>query len=234
MASRGIHTVGELVSTSPATLRTLLGDAAGGKLASLADNVDERRIQPRRRVASMGAQAALGRRFPAPELLRSSLGFLADRVTARLRAAGSAGHTVGVRVRFADRRAITRSRTLSAPTSATLTVTDIAVELVTAALADHPEERKITLVAVSVSNLVDHLALQLELPLGLDEEPVRPGTPKGSARWALDRAVDKARARFGREALDYAVVKFGDVGGVPDGFRELAQGHQGDTGDRDA
>ena len=36
----------------------------------------------------MGAQAALGRRLATPQLLRSTLGYLADRVAGRLRSAG--------------------------------------------------------------------------------------------------------------------------------------------------
>ena len=51
----------------------------------------------------------------------------------------------------------------------------------------------------------------------------RPGTASGSARWALDRAMDTVRARFGRDAIGYATVTFSDLGGVPDEFRELAE-----------
>ena len=42
--------------------------------------------------------------------------------------------------------------------------------------------------------------MQLELPLGLEDEKRRPGTQKGMARWVADRAVDVIRDRFGWEA----------------------------------
>lgn len=64
-----------------------------------------------------------------------------------------------------------------------------------------------------------------------------PGTATGAARWALDRAIDKVRARFGRDALGYAAVVFREGGGVPDEFRELAEakhdvaGEDGNDGD---
>ena len=145
----------------------------------------------------------------------------------RLRAAQRAGRTVTTRVRFAGMRSVTRSVTLGAPVSATRTLAELSVALAEAALADHPDEREITLVAVSVSNLVIEPALQLELPLGLDE-PHRPGSASGSARWAADRAVDAVRARFGREAVSFAGVRFSDVGHVPDEFRELAEADQRD------
>ena len=41
-------------------------------------------------------QAALGRRAPTADLVRTTLGYLADRVAGRMRAAGRAGRTVAV------------------------------------------------------------------------------------------------------------------------------------------
>jgi DNA polymerase-4 len=223
LAGRGIHTVGELVATSPDTLQRLLGQAVGAKLGSLAANTDPRRIETSRRAHSMGAQSALGRRFATEPLLRAELGFLADRVATRLRAAERAGRTITVRVRFRGLRSITRSVTLPYAISTTLTLTELSVGLAQTALADHPREREITLLAISVSNLVPESTLQLELPVALDNDRHRPGTAAGSARWALDRAVDKVRARFGRDAVGYAAVVFREGGGVPDEFRELAE-----------
>jgi DNA polymerase-4 len=130
-----------------------------------------------------------------------------------------------VRVRFTGLRSVTRSLTLIAPISATLILTDVAVELAAAALKDHPQESEITLLAISVSALVDERALQLELPLGLPDDRHRPGTPTGSALWAVDRSVDAIRDKFGRPAVGYATVMFSDIGGVPDEFRELAEHH---------
>ena len=223
LAGAGIRTIGELAATPSPLLARLLGDAAGGKLASLAINVDPRRIETGRRVGSVGAQAALGRRGAAPQLVRSTLGYLADRVAGRLRTSGRAGRTVTVRVRFADLRSVTRSVTMAVAISATLTLTDVAVELATAALADHPGERQITLLAVSVSNLIAEPALQLELPLGLGNDRHRPGTATGAARWGVDQSIDAIRARFGRDAVGYATVMMSDRQGVPEGLRELAE-----------
>jgi DNA polymerase-4 len=223
LADMGIRTVGELASTSPATLQRLLGQAIGTKLGSLAANADPRRIETSRRAGSVGAQSALGRRVATEALLRTTLGFLADRVAARLRANERAGRTITVRVRFTGLRSVTRSTTLSEAISTTLTLTELGFGLARAVLADHPDEREITLVAISVSNLVPDLPLQLELPLGLGGETHRPGTPTGSARWALDRAMDKVREKFGRDSVGHAPVVFRGAGGVPDEFRELAE-----------
>jgi DNA polymerase-4 len=225
LAENGIRTIGELASTPGRSLKHLLGGAAGDKLSSLAANVDPRGVDTGRRASSVGAQAALGKKVVTPQLLQNTLGFLADRVASRLRAAGRAGRTITVRVRFCDLRSITRSITLSGAISATSTLTEVAVELASAALRDHPQERSISLLAISVSQLTDQGVLQLELPLGLDDEARRPGSTKGATRWSADRSVDAVRLRFGRDAIGYATVLLSDVGQVPDEFRELAEGH---------
>jgi DNA polymerase-4 len=225
LARAGIRTIGDLGDTPNPMLQRVVGQAAGDKLGSLATNTDPRRIETGRRAASVGAQCALGRRQATPGLLRTTLGYVAERVAGRLRSAGRAGRTITVRVRFAGLRSITRSVTLPAPISTTLTLTELAVELAGAALADHPREREVTLLAVSVSQLVNESVLQLELPLGLDGGRHRPGTPAGSARWALDRAMDRIRSRFGRDAVGYATVMLSEFGRVPEEFRELAE-HQ--------
>lgn len=224
LAGRGIRTIGALASTSPATLQKLLGDAVGAKLGSLAANADPRRIETGRRAGSVGAQSALGRRVVSEQLLRAELGFLADRVATRLRAKGRAGRTVTVRVRFAGMRSVTRSVTLPWAISVTLTLAELGVDLAIAALADEPGEREITLLAISVSNLVPESVLQLELDLDARvDQQHRPGTAAGAARWASDRAMDKVRDRFGRGALGYGDVMFRGGRGVPDEFRELAE-----------
>ncbi|HET6793603.1 MAG TPA: DNA polymerase IV [Acidimicrobiales bacterium] len=223
LAAVGVHTIGQLADTPTGSLQHLLGDAAGHKLGALAANRDPRPVQDGGPAGSVGAQSALGRRYPEPELVRTTLAYLADRVAGRLRSSGRAGRTVTVRVRFASMRAVTRSATLPLPLSSTLTITEVAVDLAHAALAAAGPERQISLLGVSVSHLVDEPTLQLELPLGTADEARRPGSPAGAARWAADRAVDAVRKRFGRGAVGYAAVELGDQPRVPEEFRRLAE-----------
>ena len=161
-------------------------------------------------------------RDATPQLLRATLGYLADRVAARLRLAGQVGRTVTVRVRFKGLRSVTRSATLPVGVSTTLTLTELATELAGAALQDQGESQ-ITLLAVSVSNLMDQSALQLELPLGLGDDRHRPGSARGASRFAVDRSIDAIRARYGREAVGYATVAFSGERRIPEEFRELAE-----------
>ena len=218
-----VHTIGQLAKMPGWSLERVLGRAAGEKLTALAWNRDPREIKTHRRAQSAGAQSALGRKPAEERVFRPTLRHLADRVASRLRAKSRPGRTVTVRVRFADLHSITRSVTLDAPISATAILAEIAEELVRTALADHPDEKIISLLAISVSQLEMHPDVQLELPLGLEDEKRRPGTKRGAARWMADRAVDMIRNRFGWEAVGYGSVGLGLSRSVPDEFRELAE-----------
>ncbi len=223
LAAIGVTTIGQLANTPGWSLERLLGPAAGEKLSALAWNRDFRDIKTRRRAGSAGAQSAIGRKPAEEQTFRPVLLHLADRIASRLRAKCRPGRTVTVRVRFADMHSITRSVTLDAPVSATAILAELAEELVRAALADRPEEKIISLLAISVSHLEEHWDLELELPLGLQDEARRPGGRRGLARWAADCAVDKIRNRFGWDAIGYGWAALGMSRSVPDEFRKLAE-----------
>lgn len=228
LVDRGIRTIGDLAATDPEALQAILGRAIGSKLGSLAANDDHRAVRSGGRAASVGAQSAFARRRPEPEFVRVVLGHLADRVAGRLRASGRAGRTVTARVRFSSRgdtsQSVTRSSTGSDPVSATLSLCEIAERLVQQAVADRSAKGdvEVSLLGISVSNLVDQPALQLELPVDAGDVG-RAGSAAGAARWAADHAVDAVRRRFGRDALGYASVRLSPHGAVPDEFRELAE-----------
>jgi DNA polymerase-4 len=222
LAKIGVTTIGQLAAHSPAALERVLGHAAGKKLTALAWNRDPRQVETRRRAHSAGAQSALGRQPAIERVFKPTLQHLADRIGARLRAKSLAGRTITVRVRFADLRSVTRALTLPAPVSATRALAEIAEDLVRGVLADHPRERTISLLAISVSHLEAQTILQLELPLGLAGDERRPGTVKGVARLRADRAVDAIRRRFGEHAVGYGSA-MQDVRSVPDEFRRLVE-----------
>ena len=211
LAEIGVFTIGQLARTPGWSLERLLGPAAGEKLGALAWNRDPREVKTHRRAQSAGAQSAIGRKPAEARVFRPTLRHLADRIGARLRAKSLSGQTVTVRVRFADLRSVTRSVTLDAPISATAILAEIAEDLVRAVLAHHPDEQKISLLAISVSHLKKDAEVQLELSLGLEDERRRPGSKKGMARWAADRAVDRIRERFGWEAVGYGSWSCGNA-----------------------
>jgi DNA polymerase IV len=223
LAGIGVLTIGQLAQTPGWSLERLVGSAASKKLAALAWNRDPREITTHRRARSAGAQSALGKKPAEEKIFRPTLLHLADRIGSRLRAKSLSGRTVTVRVRFADLHAVTHAVTLDAPISATATLAEIATDLVRTVLAHHRHERKISLLAIAVSHLEKNSEIQLDLPLGLRDEARRPGSRRGMARSAADRAVDRIRERFGWEAVGYGSVALGFARSVPDDFRALAE-----------
>ena len=145
---------------------------------------------------------------------------LADRVATPPAGEIAAGRTVTARVRFADLRSVTRSFTLDAPISATASLAEIAEELVRAALADHPCEKLISLLAISVSHLENHWICSLSFHLNLKRAaPARQQARAGALD--ADRAVDK----FANGSDGSGWIWSGDRAchSVPDAFRELAE-----------
>src|SRR5262245_26063345 len=223
LAEIGVRTIGQLADTPGWSIERLVGSAVGEKLGALAWNRDTREVKTQRRARSAGAQSAIGKKPAEESIFRPTLRHLADRIGGRLRAKSLAGRTVTVRVRFADLRSVTHAVTLGAPVSATGILAEIAEDLVREVLAHHPHERRISLLAISVSHLKKVSELQLELPMALEDERRRPGSKRGIARLAADRAIDAIRERFGWDAVGYASVALGNYSSVPDEFRVLAE-----------
>lgn len=198
LRERRIRTVGDVARLGEAALVSLLGAGAGRHLHALAHNRDPRGVQVGRRRGSMGAQHALSRTPHAAAELDAILAGLVDRVTRRMRAAGRAGRTVVLRLRFGDYTRATRSHTVRKATADTTPVLAAARALLR---ATQPEidRRGVTLIGVSVGNLDDN-PVQPELPFQPD-----PGAE-------LDAAVDAVRDRFGSAALTRAVLLGRDPG----------------------
>ncbi len=220
LAELGIRTIGELAATPGSAVERLLGRAVGRALVALAHDDDARRVSGGRRARSVGAQSAIGRCRPEPDDVRAVLAHLADRVARRMRASHLAGRTVTVRVRFAGMRSVTRAHTLSQPVAATLTLTEVAERLVWSAIREAGAGAEVTLLAISVSGLVEQRAIQPEFELP-PPDPWRPGSATGVARRAVDGSMDAIRERFGAGAVGYLAA--GRAAAVPDEFRELAE-----------
>ena len=191
----GIRTVGDLAALPLATLVATLGEAQGHHLHALAWGRDERAVEPERATKSVGHEETYATDHHGLATLRPEAVRLSDAVAGRLRASGSAGRTVTVKVRFANFRTITRSRTVPAPLDAGPAVVRVAVEL----LQGVDPSPGVRLLGVSVSNLVARPAEQLRLPDGARAEG-------GHREPAVARAVDQVRQRFGDGAVGPAAL----------------------------
>jgi DNA polymerase-4 len=191
---RGIHTIGEIAALPPKSLTAMLGPASARHLYALAHNQDPRPVTVGRRRRSIGGQRALGsrRRLSAEEIDATLIGLL-DRVARRLRKARRVCRTVVVRVRFEDFSRATRSHSLLRATSDSDALLAVARALLSS-LTPQIRDGGLTLLGLSLSNLADVDAQQLELPFAAREIG------------RLDPALDTIRSRFGATAVQRAVL----------------------------
>ncbi|HET9740561.1 MAG TPA: DNA polymerase IV [Solirubrobacteraceae bacterium] len=191
LRDRNIATVGQVAQLGERTLVTLVGRAAGRQLYALAHNRDPRRVRVGVRRRSMGSQCAIGRGQHPPEKLHAILLAIVDRLTRRLRAARRVCRTVTLRLRFDDFTRATRSHTMPSSTCRTRVILATAEALLTASRA-LIDERGVTLIGLSLSNLTADRTGQLDLPVDRQR--------------GLDDALDTVRDRYGSTAITRAVL----------------------------
>lgn len=183
----GLHTVGDIAHTPVATLCRALGDAAGRRLHALAWGHDDRPVVASEPERSMGAEETFPADVDDPEVVRRALLRLSSRTGARLRAAGLAGRTVSIKVRFSDFTTLTRAKTLRE-------ATDVGREIYATACALHAglglERARLRLVGVRVEHLVE------------GDRPRQLALGERAEGWAeVERATDAVHDRFGGRAL---------------------------------
>ncbi|HZE65803.1 MAG TPA: DNA polymerase IV [Sporichthyaceae bacterium] len=200
LATRGVHTVGDVATLPVDVLCAMVGKAAGRQLFALSRNHDPRPVQVGVRRRSIGSQTALGRRRRSAAEIDALLIGIVDRVTRRMRAADRVGRTVVLRLRFDDFGRATRSHTLEMPTAGNAEVLATARALLAAA-GPLIQARGLTLIGLSVADVSSPDAVQLVLPLDRAE---RGGT--------VDAAIDEVRRRFGSKALTPAVLMGSQLG----------------------
>ena len=195
----GITSVGQIARVGETILVSMLGRALGRHLHALAHNLDPRPVETKRRRRSMGSQRALGRKRRSTEELDAILVGIVDRLGRRLRGAHKVCRTVTLRLRFDDFERATRSHTMPEATAHTQTILVTARELFRTAIP-MIQSRGITLVGLTLGNLLDDRAIQLALPFDRNHAG------------ALDAALDQLRDRFGTNAITRAVLLGRDQG----------------------
>src|SRR5690606_864035 len=102
LLSRGLRTIGDIADTPVPVLQRAVGEAAARKLHDLSRGVDPRRVTTGREEKSIGHEVTFDADVTDADLLRRELLRQSTQVAARLRAAGVMGHTVVLKLRFAD------------------------------------------------------------------------------------------------------------------------------------
>jgi DNA polymerase-4 len=191
LGKRGMRTVGDLAATPRDVLQKWVGVAAGGRLYDLAWGRDPRSVDPESVEKSVGHENTFATDVSDPVLLRRELLDQSERVAVRLRAAGHVSRTIALKLRFADFTTITRSRTLSEPTSVARRIYEQAVELL--------EEQ-------------DLVGRRIRL-IGVRAEQLAPAGGDSLSLWSEDdgwreaeQVMDAAVERFGRGAIRPATL----------------------------
>ncbi|MCF6377320.1 DNA polymerase IV [Nocardioides KLBMP 9356] len=189
---RGFRTVGDVAHTPLQDLRRAVGSHLGTQLHHLAWGTDRSELTPRSGPyepdRSMGADETFARDIADRDVIVRELLRLCAKVGGRMRAAGVAGRTITLKVRFSDFTTITRSRTQPEATDVTV---EIHREVTRLYDALGLTGQRLRLVGVRVEGLVPRATVHHQLAL---DEPDH-GWPEA------DRAVDRATRRFGSSAV---------------------------------
>jgi DNA polymerase-4 len=201
----GIDTVGDLAGLDERAAQAAMGAANGTHLHQLALGIDDRDVIPHQKAKSIGHEETFAHDHHTYDTLQPQVVRLGDSVAQRLRAAGMAGRTVTIKVRFHDFRTITRSVTLSSAIDTGPDVVRAAGEL----LRKIDPTPGVRLFGIHVSQLSDGAARQLSL-----EDVEAPSWDDATG------AIDAIRSRFGHDAIVPASLT------GPDGIRVKKRGDQ--------
>jgi len=189
LAGLGLRTVADLANTPAATLERELGQATSAHLSALAWGRDARGVTREVQEKSIGAEETFAADIRDPDVIRRELLRLAGRTARGLRSSGYAARTISVKLRRADFRTITRSRTLAEPTDVAQRIYATACELYAASgMADGTLLR---LVGVRAAGLSPAAAAGTQLALG----------QRADAWRDAEGAMDAITSRFGAGAL---------------------------------
>jgi len=189
LVKHGLRTIGDLAGTPVASLKSMVGEAAGAKLHDLAWGIDPRTVQPRAVEKSVGHEVTFETDVTDPAVIRRELLRLSSMVAVRLRGGGAVGRTVVLKLRFGDFTTITRSRTLAEPTDLGRRIYDEVREVYE---ATGKQYSRVRLVGVRVEQLSEDGGAQLGL---WDDDD--------GWREAED-VMDAVSARFGRGSVTQA------------------------------
>lgn len=149
LRAMGIATGADLRDADQALLEARFGKA-GRWFARIACGEDDRAVQPNRIRKSSGSETTVFEDMHEPEAIEAKVAEMADDVWDWAERAAASGRTVTVKVKFADFRIVTRSRSLAAPVPDRAALHHVARELVRTV---YPPRMGIRLVGVAMSNL---------------------------------------------------------------------------------
>ena len=183
----GLFTIADIANTPRSTLIRVLGQASGASLYELAWGRDYRDVITEHAEKSISASQTFDVDLYQPEEILKEFLRLTEKSADRMRAKGLAANTISIKVRFADFKTISRSKTLDLPTTGTQEIFEVAKTLYLGLDLDRVLVR---LVGVSLDSLVENDDVT-QMVLG----------ERTSSWQQADRAIDRVKAKFGSGSL---------------------------------
>ncbi|WP_084418563.1 DNA polymerase IV [Henriciella litoralis] len=186
LAQEGLRLISDVHQRSRTDLMRRFGES-GQHLWDRAHGIDNRRVSPDRERKSVSAERTFNEDISDPDLLEDRLWSVCEETATRAKEHGVAGYVVTLKLKTKDFRSLTRSVTLSDPTQLAQTLFRTMRPVLARETASRTPYR---LIGIGISDL--H-------PAGDDHvDLIDPGVAK---RAAAERAVDKARGKFGASAV---------------------------------
>jgi DNA polymerase-4 len=182
----GFETIGQLQATPPEQLMRRYGDS-GARLARLSRGEDARAISTDDQMKTVSAETTFNTDLRTFEDLSTELLALCERLSERLKAKTILGDTVTLKLKSAGFRLRTRARQLMIPTQLANVLYETGVQL----LAREIDGTAFRLIGIGVSGISEADGVD---PVDL----IEPGIAR---RAAAERAIDRVRDRFGRDAV---------------------------------
>jgi DNA polymerase-4 len=191
----GVFTVGDAQSLGEIEMMRRLGDE-GRRVWRLCMAKDERRVDPTADMKSVSSETTFDTDVSDLPHLERTLFALADKVSGRLKRYGIAGRSVTLKLKTADFKTRTRSRSGLAATQLAQRIFDAARDM----LRPETGRERYRLIGVGVADLCE--------AQGADKgDLIDTDTPRVKAREA---AVDALRAKFGAGVVKKGILLEGD------------------------
>lgn len=187
LARLGIFSVADVAATPVTVLQKALG-STGASLHALAWGIDPRAVTSARQEKSIGAEETFAHDTPDDAILTRELLRLSHKVAERLRAANLSGHTLALKVKYADFTTVTRSKSLGAGTDSAAQIYAGAVALL-ASLGQRSQSVRLIGVRMERLESVDTAPLQLALD------------PRDNNARTAELVGDAIAARFGNAKI---------------------------------
>ena len=183
----GLLTVGDIANTPRSTLIRVLGQASGSSLYELAWGRDYRDVETEQVEKSISASETFDLDLDSQEEILKEFLRLTERGVERMREKGFATNTISIKVRFADFKTISRSKTVDLPITGTQEIFEVVKNLY---LSLNLDRVLIRLVGISLDSLVEYEDVK-QLTLG-----------ERATGWRqADKAIDRIKGRFGAGSL---------------------------------